>query len=311
MASDAIAIKAIEEVFENPKTELVAIVSNPDKPKGRGGKMSPNDVSQWAIDHNIFLMRPEKSPDASVISELKNLGVECVIVMAYGKILKEEFLNFALLGCINLHGSILPELRGASPVETALALGKTSTGVSLMRIVKKMDAGDVADVIETQISVTDTGKSLREKIAIDAAKLLSRNIENIKSGSLKFTPQDEAKATYSRKILKPDFYLDFSKSAKELELRIRAFGCGIVVLNGDTLKVGEAFASGEGENEVCGKIVDVEKNRISIACKKGILNVAKIQAPCAKMLEVAQFLNGYKIEKGLVFDKFENENLLK
>lgn len=311
MASDAIAIPAIEAVWENPQTELVAIISNPDKPKGRGNKVSPNDVSSWAMAHNVLLIRPEKSPDAEVIECLKELGVECVIVMAYGKILKEEFLNFPPLGCLNLHGSILPELRGASPVETALALGKTSTGVSLMRIVKKMDAGDVADVIETEISSRETGKSLREKIGVDAAKLLTRNFERIANCSLSFIAQDEAKATYSRKILKPDFSLDFSKSAKELDLRIRAFGTGVISLNGEILKIGEAFAEGENKNETFGKVIDVSKNHILISCAEGFLKVTKIQAPCAKMLEVAQFLNGYSVDKGATFAKFENEKLLK
>lgn len=311
MASDAVAIPAIEAVWKNPKTELAAIVSNPDKPKGRGGKVSPNDVSAWAMERGVLLLRPEKSPDGDVIEALKNAGAECVVVMAYGRILKEEFLKFAPLGCLNLHGSILPRLRGASPIETALALGMKSTGVSLMRVVKKMDAGDVADSIETEISPRETGRSLREKIGLDAAKLLERNFDKIAGGNLVFTPQKEEDATYSRKISKSDLYLDFSKSAKELDLRIRAFGCGIVSINGDVLKIGEAFAEGGGKNGGCGVVERVLKDRISISCADGVLNVLKIQAPCAKMLSVGQFLNGYRIEKGAVFDKFENEKLLK
>lgn len=311
MASDAVAIPAIESVWKNPKTELVAIVSNPDKPKGRGGKVSPNDVSAWAVSHGVLLLRPEKSPDKDVIEALKNAGAECVVVMAYGRILKEEFLNFAPLGCLNLHGSILPELRGASPIETAIALGKTSTGVSLMRIVKKMDAGDVADVVETEISPRETGKSLREKIGIDAARLLERNFDKIAEKTLAFTPQNEENVTYSRKISKSDLYLDFSKSARELDLRIRAFGCGIVSINGEVLKIGEAFANSGGKNIKFGMVASVSKDRILISCAEGFLNVQKIQAPCAKMLSVSQFLNGYKIDHGVVFDKFENEKLLK
>lgn len=311
MASDAVAIPAIEAVWKNPKTELAAIVSNPDKPKGRGGRVSSNDVSAWAVSRGVLLLRPEKSPGVDVIETLKNIGVECVVVMAYGRILKEEFLSFAPLGCLNLHGSILPELRGASPIETALALGKASTGVSLMRIVKKMDAGDVADIIETEISPRETGKSLREKIGIDAARLLERNFDKIAAGALVFTPQKDGDATYSRKISKHDLYLDFSKSAHELDLRIRAFGCGIVSINGDILKIGEAFAKDGGKNAKFGAVADVSKDCISISCAEGFLNVQKIQAPCAKMLPVNQFLNGYKIDKGIVFDKFENEKLLK
>ncbi|MBR4597327.1 MAG: methionyl-tRNA formyltransferase [Opitutales bacterium] len=311
MASDAVAIPAIEAVLECPKTGLACIVSNPDKPKGRGGKTTPNDVSAWAISKNIPLLRPEKSPDAEVVETLKKMGVECVVVMAYGKMLREEFLNFAPLGCLNLHGSVLPELRGASPIETAIAIGKTSTGVSLMRVAKKMDAGDVCDVIETPISPRETGESLRKKIALDAARLLSRNFGAIESRALKFAPQDEAAATYSRKILKPDFYLDFSKPADELDRRVRAFGCGIISLGGEIFKIGEAVCEGSQANETPGKISEIGRDFLRIACGKGSLKVLKIQAPCAKMLDAAQFLNGRRLEAGAVCASFENEKLLK
>ncbi|MBO7522187.1 MAG: methionyl-tRNA formyltransferase [Opitutales bacterium] len=311
MASDAVAIPAMEAVLESPEAELACVVSNPDKPKGRGGRTTPNDASAWAISKNIPLLRPEKSPGADVIEALKNLGAECVVVMAYGKILRGEFLDFPPLGCLNLHGSILPGLRGASPIETAIAMGKDSTGVSLMRVVKKMDSGGVCDAEKVSIEPRETGESLRKKIAIAAAKLLSRNISLIKSGKLVFTPQEEARATYSRKILKPDLYLDFSKSAAELERRIRAFGCGIIELGGETFKIGEAVCEGESENENFGAIAEAGGDSIKIACARGFLKVLKIQAPCAKMLEVRQFLNGRRLEAGAVCGRFENESLLR
>lgn len=311
MASDAVAIPSIEAVLSGPEAELACVVSNPDRPKGRGGKTAPNDVSAWALSRGIPLLRPEKSPDASVIEALKNMGVECVVVMAYGKMLRGEFLDFAPLGCLNLHGSILPELRGASPIETAIALGKTSTGVSLMRVVKKMDAGDVCGVVEVGIEPRETGASLRKKIAAAAAGLLSRNLGAIKRRALKFAPQDEARATYSRKILKPDLYLDFSKPALELDRRIRAFGSGIVSAGGEVLKVGEAFAEGDFENARFGRVEEISKDFICVSCGRGVLKISKIQAPCAKMLPVGQFLNGYKMEKELAFERFENESLLR
>ena len=312
MASDAVAVPAMRALLESKEVRLKCVVSNPDRPKGRGGKTSPNSAAMLALENNIELMRPEKSPSAECVEWLKSNEVEGIVVMAYGKILRDEILSYGSLPCLNLHGSLLPKYRGASPIETALALGEAKTGVSLMRVVKKMDSGDVCAKIETEISPRETGLSLREKIAQDAAKLLLENLSDWINSRLNFTPQDDALATYARKLTKADMYLDFRKSARELDLRIRAFGCGIVKIGADFVKIGEAYAEKGGGTHEAGTVLECSKDGVLIACSEGVLRAVKLQAPCAKMLGVGDFLNGYKgFSRGLVLESSENEPLLK
>lgn len=302
-ASDAIAVPALEALLK--KTELKCVVSNPDRPKGRGGKLSPNDVSAWAIKNGVPLLRPQNSPSCETVEALKDLGVEIVFVMAYGKILRREVLNFAPRGIYNLHGSVLPKYRGASPVETSIALGEKFGGVSLMKISEKMDCGDVCKTARVEIAPRDTAASLREKIAGCAANLMQESLEALYEGRAAFTPQDDSKALYCRKIFKCDMRLDFSKSAAELERRVRAFGGAFLTReNGETVKIGEASAEGEAENSTFGKLVSADSGGVKISCAKGVLKITKLQAPCAKMLEAGAFLNGYKLDGGEVFKSF-------
>ena len=311
MASDGIAIPAMEALKSSGLAELVGVVSNPDKPKGRGKKLSPNEVSMWALERGVALMRPEKSPAEDCVEWMGRLGVECIIVMAYGRILKPQIYEFPRLGCLNLHGSLLPQLRGASPVETSLALGDRETGVTLMKVVREMDAGDMAGKIMVPIGPRETGAGLRSKIAHASAQLLIEKLPEIAAGSLKFEPQDARGATYARKLSKADMMLDFNKSAEELDRRIRAFGGGLVPFGGGMLKIGEAFALEGNPHEKPGSILSVSSDGISIGCRTGVLKVTKLQAPCAKMLSVAEFLNGFRLEAGAVFESTENPPLLR
>ncbi len=295
-ASDKIALPSIQMLEK--RGLLACVVSNPDKPKGRGNKLSPNDVSAYALERNITLFRPEKNTENSLVEEFKKLGVNSIVVMAYGSILKDAIINYPELLCLNLHGSILPEFRGASPIESALALQRKTTGVSLMRIVKKMDAGAVADTVLVEIAASDTAKTLREKMGMAAAELLEKNLTAITRKSLVFAEQDEGKATYTRKFFKDDLYMDFSLTAAEICARIRAFGCGIFECNGVPLKVLEADFCECGNSGSLGRIV-AENNSLKISAKNSYLIVRTIQKPCAKAMGIAQFLQGFKFGENL------------
>ena len=309
MASDAVAIPAMRALHE--RGLLACAVSNPDKPKGRGKQMSPNPAAEWVLANNIPLLRPEKSPSHECVDWMESYGVDFIMVMAYGKILREEIINFPPLGCLNLHGSLLPHLRGASPIETAIALGDSKTGVTLMRIVKKMDAGDMCGKIETSIGARENGADLRVKIADLAAKLLCEKLSAIESRALEFVPQYDANATYSRKLSKADMHLDFNKPARECDCRIRAFGGGLVPWNGAVLKICEAFAEGNDSRQNVGEVVEVSGNGICVACSEGMLRITRLQAPCAKEMSAADFLKGREICKGEIFASTAQIPLLK
>lgn len=315
MASDAIALDSIRALFGGgcPGFELACVVSNPDRPKGRGKKLSPNDVSAWALENGVELLRPEGSPDESDVARMRELGVEMIVVMAYGRMLKKNVLEYGKYPCLNLHASLLPQLRGASPVETAIALGFKSTGVSLMAIEPRMDSGPVCAAAEVAIEPSDGSASLRGKIAAAAARLLAENISSVADGSAKFEPQDESRATYTRKIAKEDLFLDFRLSAEEIANRARAFSFAVAEIGGEAVKLSNAFAAARMRGGAeCGEVVAASRaDGLRIACGAGDIVFGAIQRPCSKMLSAPEFFAGNSIEVGKVLKSFDSRPLLR
>ena len=310
-ASDPIALGAIEMLYQSKDFPLVCVVSNPDKPKGRGKKLTPNEVSAWAIEKDVELLRPENGVDDATVSRLRELGVELIVVMAYGHMLKDNVLNYGEYPCLNLHGSILPRYRGASPIESAIALGEKETGVSLMKIVKKMDAGAVCDVEKIVISDDDTSISLRQKFSEASAILLERNLENIKNKTAIFVEQDESHATYTRKFDKSDAVLDFTTSAKIICNRIRALGFATFERNAEIIKVKDAMSEIFEHSKKCGEVLNASENGLRVACADGAVVFSSLQKPCAKMKSARDFFAGYKIEVGEVLQSVAYKNILK
>lgn len=315
MASDAIALDSIRALFDGgcPGFELACAVSNPDRPKGRGKKLSPNDVSAWALENGVELLRPEGSPDESDVARMRELGVEMIVVMAYGRMLKKNVLEYGKYPCLNLHASLLPQLRGASPVETAIALGFKSTGVSLMAIEPRMDSGPVCAAAEVAIELSDGSASLRGKIAAAAARLLAENISSVADGSAKFEPQDESRATYTRKIAKEDLFLDFRLPAEEIANRARAFSFAVAEIGGEAVKLSNAFAAARMRGGAeCGEVVAASRaDGLRIACGAGDIVFGAIQRPCSKMLSAPEFFAGNSIEVGKVLKSFDSRPLLR
>ena len=315
MASDAIALDSIRALFDGgcPGFELACAVSNPDRPKGRGKKLSPNDVSAWALENGVELLRPEGSPDESDVARMRELGVEMIVVMAYGRMLKKNVLEYGKYPCLNLHASLLPQLRGASPVETAIALGFKSTGVSLMAIEPRMDSGPVCAAAEVAIEPSDGSASLRGKTAAAAARLLAENISSVADGSAKFEPQDESRATYTRKIAKEDLFLDFRLSAEEIANRARAFSFAVAEIGGEAVKLSNAFAAARMRGGAeCGEVVAASRaDGLRIACGAGDIVFGAIQRPCSKMLSAPEFFAGNSIEVGKVLKSFDSRPLLR
>ncbi len=307
-SSDKIAIESIKMLMSSDICDLVCVVSNPDREKGRGKKLSPNDVSAFALANDIKLFRPNKNEEDSLVTDFEALGVDVIFVMAYGSILREGILNYGKY-CLNLHGSILPELRGASPVECAIATGMTQTGVCLMKIGKKMDAGDVADTQKIDILESDTASLLREKIGVLASEVLKDNLEKISKGLLEFTPQEHEKATYVRKLNKGDLYLDFNKSAKELFNRIRGFSSGIFTYEGLDMKVLESRYEPLEKALPCGEII-CDGASLKIACNGSALNILELQKPCAKAMPIKDFLKGFSFKDGDIIASAKNEAII-
>ncbi len=300
--SDAIALPSLEFLYGegSPSCELVGILTQPDRPSGRGRKLSPNPVKAWASEHGIPVREPEKLGEGEA-SWLQDEGVDLSLVMAYGHILSRELLDAPDRGTFNLHGSLLPAYRGASPAETAIAEGETETGVTLMRVVPRMDAGPMVDRETVPIGESENGPTLREKLAEACVPLLRRNLVPLLAGEATEESQDENNVTYCRRLRKEDGALGFRASATVLARRVAAFRGwpgSFFDLRGTSVKVGLAEA-GEGNLDAKpGEIVFLENGGLAVGTGAGILKLIELQRPGGRMMSANDFLRGFPLEAG-------------
>src|SRR5688572_3041173 len=252
LGSDPIAMPLLECLATESMARVVGVFTQPDRPVGRGQKVQPNAVKTWALERGVPVFQPVKlTPD--VRDQLHALDPDVGLVMAYGHILRDEFIATPRLGMLNLHTSILPKYRGASPIQSAIASGERETGVTLMRIVRRLDAGPIADVERVSISALDTAVDVEGKLAVACVPLLKRALPLLAAGSLAFTPQNDAAATFCRKLQKEDGVLDFSAAAAVLAARVNGLfpwpGC-VVEINGQNIKLGSADVAPSSGGEV-------------------------------------------------------------
>lgn len=303
MGSDAIALPVLEDLAAHfaDRIELCAVWTQPDRRHGRGMKLVANEIKQWAEGQGVPVRQPVKIAPEDV-ETLEAAGVELILVMAYGHILKRALIGIPRLGTLNLHASILPQYRGASPIEAAIASGDTETGVSLMRIVPALDAGPVCDIERVPVTDTDTRITVGEKLAQACVPLMRRALPRVIDGKAAFTPQEDAAATFCGKLTKDDAILDFSSPAKLLHDRIRALQPwpGAVAGYGDTrLKIGEARNDTASTPDLPpGTIISAGSDAVAVATGQGVLRLTRLQRPGAKMLPVADFLCGFPLEPG-------------
>lgn len=299
MGSDAIAVPLLEELVRGDGAELVAVVTGPDRRTGRGLRTQPNAIKAWAVERGLEVRQPQK-PGEEEVTWLQARGIDLVLVMAYGHLLKKRMRGAVPLGLVNFHASLLPKLRGASPVEAAIASGERETGVSLMRIVRRMDAGPVMDRECVGIDDSDTGPVLREKLARACVPLWRRCREELLAGRGVFTEQDEAAATYCRIMTKEDGTLDFRAPAWELERRVRALvawpGCAFEH-GGVRIKVLAAEVLPDNGAASAGTVIE-SGGELRIQTGEGIFAPRQLQRPGGKVLAVREFLRGYSIESG-------------
>ena len=300
--SDAICLSGLNYLKQEAMDvcNLRAIVSQPDRRRGRGRKLQPNSVAIWALENGIELLQPEK-PTHQLADWLREQRIRVGLVMAYGHFLPKSLREAPQHGLLNFHGSLLPKYRGASPVETALATGETKTGVALMKVVKEMDAGDVADLEVLPIGKTVTAPELRARIGEAVVPLLRRNLQSMLTGELVFKAQDPEQVTFCRKLRKEDGAIDFTLSAVEIHNRLRAFTPwpGGYFNHGEKrVKVGRSTV--ESDITVTAKpgmVVDAESS-LQVATGKGLICFHELQLPGARMLAAVDFLRGYRIMPG-------------
>ncbi len=311
MGSDAIALPMLEWLAGEGarQARLVAVYTQPDRPAGRGQKVQPNAIKAWALARGLPVLQPEKLREDE-LARLKEWQPDVSLVMAYGHILRPDFIETPRLGTLNFHASILPAYRGASPIQTAIACGERETGVSLMRIVPALDAGPVADLERVSIGAHDTATEVEAKLARACVPLLARNLPALAEGRLVFREQDAAAATYCRRLEKSDGVLDLGRPASELAARINGlmpWPAVTLTLNGQPVKIGLADAV---PPDVChtlydrrsepGTVLGADAEGLVVATGQGGLRLLRLQRPGGKMLPAAEFLRGFPVATGTV-----------
>lgn len=310
MGSDAIALPLLDWLAGegSEHAQLVAVYTQPDRPVGRGQKVQPNAIKLWAQAHNLPVHQPAKLTPAD-LAQLKNYAPDVALVMAYGHILRQDFIDAPRLGTLNLHASLLPKYRGASPIQTAIANGERETGVTLMRIVLALDAGPAAEAERVTIAPLDTATEVEAKLAQACVPLLARTLPKLAAGTLSFVEQEHAVATFCRKLEKTDGALDFAASAATLAARINGLmpwpACSFE-LNGQPLKPGLADVAPDTCNPMNdkpvapGTVLGADAEGLLVATGQGVLRLRRLQRPGGKMLPAAEFLRGLPIAAGTV-----------
>lgn len=279
------------------KYEVVAAVCQPDREKDRKGRLIPCAVKTLAESLGIPVFQFEKIRRDGV-EVLRELAPDLMVTAAYGQILSQEILNIPRFGTLNVHGSLLPAYRGSAPIQRAIADGLTQTGITIMRTDAGMDTGDILSKVIVAIDDNDYVDDVYEKLAAAGSELLMNTIDGYVVGEIKPVPQDGATATNAPPIKKEEYFIDFSRSAKEVRNRIRGFGYGVCSLDENPLKV-YRLDIGEGNGKP-GEVLRADKTGITVACGEGAVRFTEVQASGKKRMRAADFLNGVKVPVGTI-----------
>ena len=279
----------------NSEHEVVAVYSQPDRPAGRGQQLQASPVKQLAVQHDIPVYQPKSLKKAKAQAELAALNADLMVVVAYGLILPAVVLSTPKLGCINVHGSILPRWRGAAPIQRALWAGDAQTGVTIMQMDEGLDTGAMLSIATLPISQGDTSASLYEKLAEIGPKALLDALQDLPALQQKAVEQDNSQANYAEKLSKEEAQLDFTKPAVALEREIRAFNpwpVSYLQLGNQQLKIWQARVEPLTQTATPGTVLKVDKKGIVIATGEGALVLEQLQPPGKKAMAVADFING-------------------
>ncbi|WP_414829175.1 methionyl-tRNA formyltransferase [Alteromonas sp. H39] len=272
--------------------EIVAVYTQPDRPAGRGKKLTPSAVKVLAEAHDLPVMQPASLKSDLAQSELAAFNADLMVVVAYGLLLPKAVLDTPRHGCINVHGSILPKWRGAAPIQRAIWAGDEETGVTIMQMDEGLDTGDMLDIARLPIASGDTSATLYEKLAELGPAALVNVVNNLSS----FAPekQDDTQASYAKKLSKDEARINWHLPAKQLERNVRAFNPWPVawtVAEGNNLKIWDASVLAEASDEAPGTVIRADKKGIVIATGDGVLSIDRLQIPGKKAMSAADVMN--------------------
>ena len=282
--------------------QIVMVLTQPDRPAGRGMKLKASPVKVLAEQHHLNVFQPETLKDTAIQTQISNVNADVMIVAAYGLIIPTVILSMPRYGCYNIHASLLPRWRGAAPIHRSLLAGDAETGVTIMEVVPALDAGAMVSRGVVPITDTDTTQTLHDALSTIGARLMIAAMATLEvKGVLAATPQDEALVTYAHKLEKSEAAIDWQKSAVEISRQVRAFNPFPVaqsVLKGEVCRIWMATVI--AGNAKAGEIISVHDG-VVVGCGEGLLHITELQAPGGKRLNAQAFVQGHNLQIGDVF----------
>jgi methionyl-tRNA formyltransferase len=300
MGTPDFAAASLQSLIDG-KFDVVGVFTQPDKPKNRGMKLFPSPVKEIALKAGIPIFQPEKMRDGTALAQMESLAPDLVVVVAYGRILPEDILAVPPLGCINIHGSLLPKYRGAAPIQRAVLCGEKTTGVTSMYLAAEMDAGDIIYTDQTEIGEFETSGELYNRLKEIGARLLCRTVADIFAGTAPRTPQNHSEASYADMLTREMSPIDWTKSPREIVKHI----CGLdpwpvatAVFGGETFKIYGVQYTENNTHKKAGTVVSADpKKGIEVACGSGqTLMITSLQAAGAKRMSAGDYLRGHPMQ---------------
>ena len=293
------SLRALTEAGES----VTGVVTQPDQPRGRGYLLTPPPVKVYAQEHGIPVYQPGTLKDDAFFELLQSLSPDLTVVAAYGKILPVRVLEYPRYGCINVHGSLLPEYRGAAPIQRAIMDGRTHTGITTMMMAAGLDTGDILLTGEVPITPQDNFETVHNKLGTCGAEVLLRTLAALREGTLVRRPQDDSLATYAAKIEKADCLLNFSRSAAQLHNQIRGLSPAPLAFtrtpDGRLLKVlSSEVVQPQGSAAPAGTVLSLEGGRVTVACGEGTLALLSVLPEGKGHMSAAAWINGHRIQTG-------------
>lgn len=285
------------------RDDVVAVVTQPDRPKGRGRTLTPPPVKELAEKHKIEVIQPPRAKEEGFIQRLKELNPDLIVVIAYGHILPKSILDIPSLGCINVHASLLPKYRGASPINWAIIEGEVETGVTTMLMDEGLDTGDILLTEKIEIDKDDNYEKLRKKLSCLGAEVLLKTIESMEKGDLKPVPQIDSNASYASLLKKEDGLINWNSEAERINNIIRGLNPWpgtFTNWRGKRLKILSGRILTNSVKDVPGTVIRKDPNGIEVATAKGVFLITKLQPENKRVMEVRDFLKGYDIKEGEV-----------
>lgn len=298
MGTPEFAQMSLKALVEDNR-DVVCVITQPDKPKGRGYEMAMPEVKVYALEHNIPVYQPESLKDEAILPLLEQYRPDVIVVVAYGKILPEYILNFPKYGCINIHGSLLPKYRGAAPIQRAVIDGEKVSGVTSMYMEKGLDTGDMLIKEELPIGCETTAGEYHDALAVLGGKVLLKTLDALEEGTLTPIRQDDSASTYAAQLSKAEGEIDWNNTSEQIYNKVRGLNPwpkAFSFIGGKRFVVDFVYKTEQSGKP--GEVISADENGLVIACGEGAVLIKEIKVEGKKKMPVGDFLRGHKIEKG-------------